>query len=91
MLKTSVSLVKEASVAFKELSDALQKLQWQELEGIWRRLCCAPQVRCPGGCSEFYHKATDLPCDFFVKAILDCSDIKVVFTRNSVGGSGLVG
>jgi hypothetical protein len=78
MLDYPVSLVvKEVvSIETKELSDALQKLQWKELEEIPIRLCCVPQVRCPWGCTEFYHKANDLPQDYFIKAILDCNDMK---------------
>lgn len=54
----------------------LQKLESKELKDVWSESCFIPLVRCPWGCSDYYHQTNDLPYDYFVRYILDC-DVKV--------------
>jgi hypothetical protein len=54
------------------------------LKEVWGKLCCVLHVRCPWGCSEYYRKTNDLPHDYFVKSILDYSNLKV-YSKESQG------
>ena len=71
------AVVRDATKEVEEISSAFEIMEWKHLTDVWEKHCFLPFVRCPWGCSEFYHRTNDLPYDYFVRATLEQFSIKM--------------
>jgi hypothetical protein len=65
------SLIVDVTKEVQEVLKVKDELIWKDLKEAWNRLAFLPFVRCPWGCSEFYHLTNDLPYDVLVAWALE--------------------